>query len=63
MKDTLVRCMDCDREERVNFATSMKSGWPFCCRETMQMIDSEADIQEELRKIYRYSSKNFTIKK
>ena len=63
MKDTTVKCMDCGKKKKVNFAVSMKSGWPFCCRETMHLVDSDVNIQDELKKIYRYGNRNFTVKR
>lgn len=51
-RDTLVRCNDCGREERVDFSRSMQFGWPKCfCRNavygyTMTLVRTDANVGE-----------------
>lgn len=43
--DSLVRCMTCDKEERVTFIYCLKNGWPKCCGYTMRLIETKANIE------------------
>jgi hypothetical protein len=38
--DTTVRCAGCRREQRVNFAQCLATGWPTCHGQTMQLASS-----------------------
>lgn len=50
--DTVVRCDWCGREERPDFASSLRSGWPTCCKgHTMRLIRTEADIEAATRHV------------
>ena len=42
--DTLVRCSRCQREEHVDFARCLASGWPKCHGYTMTMVSTTADV-------------------
>jgi hypothetical protein len=49
-RDTIVRCDNCQREEHVDFAACLSTGWPKCyCTEprygyTMRLVTTKADI-------------------
>lgn len=49
--DSLVRCLECGREAHVNFAFCLKHGWPKCCGLTMDLVNTEADIEEAVETI------------
>ncbi len=42
--DTKVQCRNCQRSERVRFATCLQRGWPECCGEAMLLIDTTASV-------------------
>ena len=50
--DSHVRCDKCGREERANFAGSLRSGWPKCCGYTMRLLRTEADIAAAVGSIF-----------
>lgn len=39
-----MRCSQCGREERVNFAHCLRFGWPSCHGYTMTLQKTDADI-------------------
>ena len=51
MKDSLVKCDNCGREQKVNFGHCLKSGWPECCGYTMALIRTRAKIDAAVGKI------------
>lgn len=42
--DTSVRCARCERTQRVRFSECIAGGWPRCCRQTMRLVATEADV-------------------
>jgi hypothetical protein len=59
--NTLVECKRCGNQEKVNFVKAMTGSWPYCCHEGMHLIDTEINIQEEMKKIYK-NKRGITIK-
>jgi hypothetical protein len=44
--DSKVTCKSCGREATPNFAKCLRDGWPECCGSTMQLISTQADIEQ-----------------
>jgi hypothetical protein len=49
--DTKVTCNYCDNEKWISFNDALQKGWPACCGYTMEMTDTQADIEEEMDKV------------
>jgi hypothetical protein len=44
MKNSLVRCTKCGREQRVDFAYCLRYGWPKCHGYTMTLLKVKAEV-------------------
>jgi hypothetical protein len=48
--DTTVCCQRCERTQRVRFSECIAGGWPRCCRHTMRLQSTEADVAWAVRR-------------
>lgn len=55
--NTTVRCVDCGREQRVNFGVCLAVGWPkcWCNGHTMRLEHTDADITADTGRVIRQS--------
>lgn len=60
--DTTVRCFVCKRTEETSFEYAMRNAsWPACHGQTMEMIETSADIDKIMNKIFSISWRKFSI--
>ena len=49
--DTKVTCNYCDNEKWINFNDALSGGWPRCCGYTMEIVNTQSDLEEEIDKV------------
>lgn len=49
--DSQVKCQSCGHATKVNFATCLRDGWPMCCGLTMEMLGTQADIEQAVSQV------------
>lgn len=60
--DSRVRCFVCDNEQDVSFEFCMRNAaWPSCHGQTMELIETNADVDKVMNKIFSVSWRNFTL--
>lgn len=52
MNDSMVQCLECGRQEQVNFAHCLRRGWPKCCGYTMRLME-HPDVSEVMADVLR----------
>ena len=50
--DSIVRCDKCSRELSVDFAWSLREGWPMCHGQTMRLLTTKADIAAAVGSVF-----------
>jgi hypothetical protein len=49
--DTIVQCKHCGKRQYLKFANGLKNGWDICCKETMPILVTVADIDQAVKSL------------
>ena len=46
-----VKCQSCGAAAAVDFAKCLRSGWPECCGSTMELLSTQANIEQAVGQV------------
>ena len=46
-----IKCQSCGRAASVDFAKCLRDGWPECCGSTMELLSTQANIEQAVGQV------------